>query len=553
MTEIVLHDYQRKLKQDIYNSWNAGNRNVCAVLPTGGGKSIVLSDIALDGYRMNLKQTIIAHRNELVSQMSMHLANRQIYHKIIGPDTAITQITRAHRKEYGKSFINPSAPTSVAGVDTIMARSEELKDWANQQDLWTVDEFHHTLQINKWGKAVGMFRNARGLGATATPSRADGQGLGADYDGVAHDMVLGPTMRELIDMGHLSDYEIVCPESDLRMSEEDIGDSGDYSKEKLKKAAQKSHIVGDVVREYCRYALGKQAICFATDVETANEIARRFNEAGISAASLSAKTPAAVREKFINEFKAGTLMVLVNVDLFDEGFDVPKCEVVIMARPTASLGKYLQMIGRGLRTFPGKLYGLIIDHVSNVIRHGLPDKPRQWTLARRDKRGKQAKDPEEIELTVCKSCTKPYEKVLSFCPYCGAYPPMPEPRERSIAHVDGNLVLLDREKLAAMRAAMVLPSAGDVAEKVLGAAGPIAAKGQANRQIEKIAAHKRLSDAIAQWAAIQRFKGRSDEMTYKRFYLTSGIDVLSALGADRTRQEYEELAARVEGWCYAIS
>lgn len=888
MSDITLHGYQLKLKNDVYGSWQSGNRNTLAVLPTGSGKSICVSDIALDFSKAGAKQSVIAHRNELVSQMSMHLANRKIYHQIIGPDTMISQITKAHRKEYGLSFVNPSAPCSVAGVDTIMARSEELKSWANQQDLWTIDEAHHVIKTNKWGKAVDMFHNARGLGVTATPSRADGLGLGADYDGVFHDMLIGPSMRELISWGNLSDYEIVMPESDLQMTENDIGDSGDYSKDKLKKAAQKSHIVGDVVREYCRYALGKQAICFATDVETAGDIANKFNDAGISAAALSAKTPTAVREKFVNEFKTGKLKILVNVDLFGEGFDCldqetevltpngwknyinvafekecyafntqsnkieivpiekygvrkiraeerfctmksqhldirvteghniyyrklnhllpdgmgagihlkkakeivenqrcfalplsaemefeglslsddeirligwymtdgwlcktglfiaqskepgvdkikkilenlgydytyrirsparscynnskpcyefripkgtafgtrkrngwkklepylkknpvdllhkmtreqfkvfweslldgdgtrqegksgtlctarkeqadfyvhmatvrgyaamygtyktkkgvtiynlrirdkkwlkmkpkdyrsvklnfeesienelvwclnnnlgtlitrrngkiailgncPATEAVIMARPTASLGLYLQMVGRGLRVAPNKPFGLIIDHVSNVIRHGLPDKFRLWSLARRDKRGKQAKDPEDIELTRCKSCTKPYEKVLSCCPYCGAYPPLPEPRERTIAQVDGNLILLDRAKLEEMRRASVVESAGDVAERSSYKAGPYAAARNAAHQIEKIAAHKRLSEAIAQWAGIQRSLGRPDEQTYKRFYLTTGLDVLGALASDRTRQEYDEMSERIEGW-----
>ncbi|MDT9702292.1 helicase-related protein, partial [Streptomyces sp. P17] len=98
-----------------------------------------------------------------------------------------------------------------------------------------------------------------------------------------------------------------------------------------KAAAEKSRSVGDVVREYSRHALGKRAICFATDVDTANKIAKQFNDAGIRAASVSAKTPSPVREKYIKEFKAGVVKILVNVDLFDEGFDVPACEVVIMA------------------------------------------------------------------------------------------------------------------------------------------------------------------------------------------------------------------------------
>lgn len=546
---ITLRPDQQDLKGGIYNSWAHGYKNVLGVLPTGGGKSVIVSDIALDASRQGIQQVIIAHRNELVSQMSMHIANRGIYHKIIGPDAIVAQIIRMHRNNFGgQSYINPSALCSVAGVDTIVHRAESLKQWAAQQDRWTIDEAHHVVSENKWHQATKLFTNAHGLGVTATPCRADGQGLGADFDGVFDDMIIGPDMRTLIKLGALSDYEIACPESDLHLTDDDIGAKGDYSPAKMRTAAKKSRIVGDVVREYCSHAFGKQAICFATDVETAGDIAKSFNAAGIRAAALSGETPVAVREKFITEFKTGKLLILVNVDLFDEGFDCPRCEVVIMARPTASLGKYLQMFGRALRIANGKQYGLIIDHVSNVVRHHLPDKPRVWTLARRDKRGKQALDPEDIPLTVCRTCTKPYERFYSCCPHCGAYPPLPEVRDRSIMQVEGNLFLLDRFKLEQMRQATVLASAGAAASGANYAAGEIAGKANANRQIEKIAAQKRLSDMIGIWAAVERSKGRPDDQSYKRFYFAACIDVLGALSADRTRQEYDELTTKIEGW-----
>lgn len=549
MHNIILHPYQSKLKQGIYHDWNGGAQNVLAVLPTGGGKSVVVSDIVLDGVNLGMTQAIIAHRNELVSQMSVHIANRGIPHRIVGPNQIITQITKLHRKKFnGRSFINPSARTSVVGVDTMIARSDDLKSWAAQHDRWITDEAHHTTRINKWGKAVNMFHRAQGLGVTATPSRADGLGLGRDYDGVFDTMVLGPTMREIIALGNLSDYEIVCPESDIDLSDEDIGDSGDYSKQKLKSAAEKSRIVGDVVKAYCMYSYGRKAICFATDVKTASKISDNFNNAGIRAASLSAETPLAVREKYLDEFRDGKLWVLINVDLFDEGFDVGDTFSVIMARPTASLGKYLQMVGRALRVAAGKPYALIIDHVSNVKKHGLPDKHRIWTLARRDKRGKSVKDPEDIPLTVCKSCSKPYERFRKSCPYCGFVPIITETQGRKIDIVDGDLILLDRATLEKMRQATMLESPGNLAERVARVAGEFAAKGVVNKHLEKIAAQERLSNAIAQWAGVQRLKGRDDSESYRRFYITTGIDVLSALSADKTRHEYEQMADMVEKW-----
>lgn len=549
--QIILREDQKDFKAGIYTDWDKGVQNVLGVMPTGGGKSVVVSDIILDGAQIGMNQGVIAHRNELVGQMSLHVANRGIPHRIIGSAAAVAQITRAHRDHFnGRSFINPSARTAVIGVDTLMARKEDLTAWAYQLNRWVIDEAHHVIEDNKWGKAVKMFPNAHGLGVTATAGRADGQGLGRKYDGVFDSMIIGPSMRQLIDLGALSDYEIVCTKSDLEVNDSDLSAGDDYSPQKLKQAADKSHIVGDVVEAYARYAFGKRAICFATDVETANKIAQKFNAAGIRAASLSAKTPFNIREKFVKEFKTGKLWVLVNVDLFDEGFDVPACECVIMARPTASFGKYSQMVGRALRAAPGKLFGLIIDHVSNVTRHGLPDKPRVWTLARRDKRGKNDKDPDDIPLTSCLNaeCGKPYERFYAACPYCGFVKPLPSPRERTVEMVEGDLILLDRATLEKMRRAAILENPADIGARVAEAAGNVAGKSIMNKQIEKIEAHRRLSTAIAQWAAIERLKGRTDSQAYRIFYLTVGMDVMTALDGSRSRQEFEEMATRIEGW-----
>lgn len=544
---ITLRQDQQELKNAIMSDWQHGARNVAGVLSTGGGKSVIVSDIALDGARVGMQQVIIAHRNELVAQMSTHIARRGIPHRIVGSNSTVALVTRQHRRDFGRSFVNPSAKTAVVGVDTLISRYDDLKDWAKQTDRWTIDEGHHVLRENKWGKAVEMFPRAHGLGVTATPCRADGKGLGRQYEGVYDSMCVGLDMRSLIRIGALSDFEIVCPKSDLYVEESEVSAGGDWSNKKLRTAAKKSHIVGDVVGAYCRYAYGRQAICFATDVETAGEIAKQFNDSGIRAAALSAETNLAVREKYIDEFKAGKLLVLVNVDLFDEGFDVPACDIVIMARPTASLGKYRQMVGRALRYVPGKV-ALIIDHVSNVVRHGLPDKSIVWSLARRDKRGKQEKDPDEIELTVCKFCAKPYEKFHFACPYCGQSPPLPEPRARTIEMVDGDLILLDRDKLEQMRLAMQIENPADIGARVASVAGDYAGKGAINRQLEKIEARDRLQHEIAVWAAIERIKGLQDRQIYRKFYLTTGVDVLTALDGSRSRQEFDELAEKVREW-----
>lgn len=544
---IKLRDYQQEAVNKIYDSWNQGNRNVSLVMCTGLGKSVCMSSIALNFDNQHKPVAVVAHRNELVSQMSCHLARVGLYHRIIAPRAVVGQISRKHKIEFGKSFINPSALSAVVGVDTLMARADSLKNWAQQIALWEVDEQHHITRGNKWGKAVEMFVNARGLGVTATPNRADGQGLGRWVDGVMDDMVLGPSMRWAIENNFLADYEIVCPKSDLNVEDSPLSANGDWSSQTLRKAAKKSRIIGDVVTNYIKYAFGRKAIVFATDVETAEEISRDFNAHNIRAVSLNGKSLPAFREQSLDNFRDDKLQVLVNVDLFDEGFDVPSCDVCIMARPTASLGKFLQQIGRVLRPAPNKT-ALIIDHVSNVIRHGLPDMPREWSLERRQKKAKLTKDPDEIELTVCKKCLKPYEKFRTQCPYCGAELPVPESKSRTIEIVAGDLVLLDKATLQRLRQNAMLESPGNIAARVAKAAGPIAGKAAANRQMEKIEAQNELKDTIAQWAAIEREKGFNDREIYRRFYLSLGMDVLSALNGTRTRQDYLTTAERIKGW-----
>ena len=541
---IQFRDYQQTLKNDVYSSWNGGNKNVLMRLDTGGGKSVVVSDIVNDDYKAGHRHLVMAHRNELVVQMSCHVASRGIPHKIVGSSGTIAQARREHRAKFGDTLVDPNARTAVVGVDTMVRR--DPADFVNFSK-WTVDEAHHVLRDNKWGKAISMMPNALGLGVSATIIRADGKGLGRSFDGVFDDLVSGPNMRYLIENNFLSDYEIVCPRSDLQVSDNDKSAGGDWSNKTLRKAAKKSQIVGNTVDNYLKYANGRRAIVFATDVETANEMGSDFNARGVRAASLSAKTPPAVREKFIKEFREGVLNVLINVDLFDEGFDVPACDVVILARPTASLGKYRQMVGRALRYVDGKT-ALIIDQVSNVVRHGLPDRQIAWTLARRDKRGKSEPDPDEIPTEVCTECSRPYEKFRTACPHCGAIKPLPAPRSRSLEMVEGDLILLDKAALNAMRVATVLESAADVGERVAHAAGPIAGKAAVNRQADKIKEHGLLTAAINQWAGVERHRGFTDSEIQKKFYLTLGVDVLTALDSKKPASEIKQLRETVERW-----
>lgn len=473
---------------------------------------------------------VIAHRQELVSQISIALAREGVKHKIIGPSKIIKFIIKEQLAELGVSMYDPNAQVAVAGVDTLVRRQDQLAHWTRQVTLWVIDEAHHIVTGNKWGKACEMFPNAKGLGVTATPIRADGHGLGRDASGVFDSMIEGPDMRWLIAQGNLTDYRIFAPPSDLDVEHVDVSQrTGDYNPQQLKKAVQKSHLVGDVVLHYKRIAMGKLGVTFATDVETATEIANQFNAEGVPAEVVSAKTPDHVRSLIIKRFRKRELMQLVNVDLFGEGFDLPAIEVVSMARPTQSYSLFAQQFGRALRPLEGKTVAIIIDHAGNVVRHGLPDKQRKWSLDSRDKRPPAAKPDDDIPLRYCVQCTQPYERINKCCPWCGHYP---EPDARSgPEYVDGDLLELSPDVLESMRQAVIEAdeSPESVANRMRFAGAPEPAWRSAMKKIRtKQEVQNALRASMTHWAEYQAFQGKSDSESYRLFYHLFGTDVMSA-------------------------
>jgi hypothetical protein len=346
-------------------------------------------------------------------------------------------------------------------------------------------------------------------------------------------MCIGPDTARLIAEGHLTDYEILLPESDLDVTTVRTTAGGDYSPTGLKAAVQESQLVGDVVETYARYAMGKRNVVFATDVQTAEDMAERFRMFGINAAAVTGVTQDAERARRVGAFRDGSVQVLVSVDIFDEGFDLPAIEVVQMARPTQSLGKYLQQIGRGLRRMDGKDKALIIDHVSNVRRHGLPDAPRVWSLADREKRKVNVSVEDWVEpVKRCDACLKAYPATSRACTFCG-HEPVPIGTGRSIKEVEGDLALLTGEALDALRAAAVLEAPADVGARAAHLAGPGAGAGASARQRERIATQEELKHAVAVWAGHLRHAGKTDAEIHRTFYFLYGMSILDALAMKR--------------------
>ena len=530
---VALRPYQSALKAGVQQAWASGARNVLAVSPTGSGKTVLFSDLLAEYPGAS---AAVAHRQELVSQISLALGRNGLRHGILAPQATVRNIVGIHMQELGRSYYDPSARCRVAGVDTLV-RLNPADPWLGQVGLWIQDEAHHVLRANKWGRAVEMFPRAYGLGVTATPTRADGRGLGLHADGVFSSMVVGPSMRELIEAGYLTDYRIFAPPSDLDLSTVPTSAGGDYSPDPLRAAVRRSHITGDVVQHYLRIAPGRLGVTFAVDVESATEICAAFRAAGVPAEVVTSKTPDHLRAAVLRRFKARQVLQLVNVDLFGEGFDLPAIEVVSFARPTQSYALYCQQFGRALRLLEGKEWALIIDHVGNVLRHGLPDRPRVWSLDRRERRGSGKSDA--IPTRACPQCTRVYERTYHACPYCGH---APEPAGRSSPEqVDGDLCELSPEVLARLRGEVAQV---DGAPRFPQGAAPEVAGAIKRRHHERQQAQRELREAMALWGGVAHRRG-SERQAQREFFLRFGVDVLGAqaLGA----REAEALGQLVRG------
>ncbi len=242
----------------------------------------------------------------------------------------------------------------------------------------------------------------------------------------------------------------------------------------------------------------------------------------------------------MSKFRKREILQLVNVDLLGEGVDVPAIEVVSMARPTQSYGLYSQQFGRALRPMQGKTHAIIIDHVGNVIRHGLPDSAKEWTLERRERRSRVTPD-DVVPLRTClnEGCLSVYERIHRVCPYCGFHTP---PLQRSSpTYVDGDLLELDEETLAKLRGEI---KRIDDVPRIPQNLDTFAQRAVYNRHMERQEAQVFLRESIAVWAGHHKVLNRDDSEIYRRFYFSFGIDIATAQTLNA--KDAQELKNRIE-------
>ena len=367
MAPISLRPYQIECVTGLRRSYATGHRAPVLQLPTGGGKTVVFSEVTAGARAKGKRVLVVAHRRELIRQASEKLTAAGVPHGIICPgfDAA------------------PDELVQVASVQTLARRLDRLPDF----DLLVFDEAHHA-RAGQWAALIEAQPRAKLLGVTATPARLDGHGLGVEAGGCFDDIVTGPPVAELVRDGFLSPCRIFCPAERLDLRGVRLR-GGDYVASDLEAALSGAKIIGDAVATYTQHAAHLPTICFCISVHHAELMAERFCAAGYRSVAAHGGMPTAERDAAIGGLATGAVEVLTACDLISEGLDVPVVGAVILLRPTKSLVLHLQQVGRGMRPAPGKDALIVLDHVANTIEHGLPDMPRRWTLAGVEK------DPEE--------------------------------------------------------------------------------------------------------------------------------------------------------------
>ena len=364
MKKIKLFDYQEEMKCRVADAFRC-HRAVMVQMPTGTGKTVLLASIVRQFMDEHPSRSvwIVAHRRELVSQIE---------------ETTLRFFTISTSKPSDSSrFTHPSS-LKILSVQWLSRHADEVE---GKPGLIVIDEAHHAL-AKTYKEMWERYPEARFLGLTATPCRLSGKG----FTDLFEVLVRSWDVPQFIQQGRLSTYDFVSLKADsvtqrLIDSLKKRGADGDYQAKEMDLVLNKKPSIERLYRSFCEYAKGRKGIVYAINIEHAKAIAEFYQSHGVATVAIDAKTPASLRKELIERFKfpsSSSIQVLVNVDIFSEGFDCPDVEFVQLARPTLSLAKYLQMVGRGLRVAKGKKSCMIIDNVGLYRVFGLPSQVWDW-------------------------------------------------------------------------------------------------------------------------------------------------------------------------------
>ena len=420
MKEIKLFDYQEDMKERIEKALRL-HRSVMAQMPTGTGKTVLLASVVESFLRVhsNCNVWIVAHRRELVSQIretiervfskthpsSLTLkggstsipkplspqgtgdvtalrCSEPLRSKVGGPSKVspdcLCGVNRLAATSTSDSSVNPASDMMPIKAVSIQWLSKHYDEIEEEPGMIVIDEAHHAL-AKTYKEMWERFPKAKFLGLTATPCRLNGKGFTDLFDV----LVQSWGVPEFISKGRLATYDFVSIKSDgvtqrLIDSLQKRGADGDYQNKEMDMLLNKKPSIERLYRSLEEYGKDRKGIVYAININHAQKITKLYQEHGVKAIAIDSKTPATERQQDIEAFKKGDIQVLVNVDIFSEGFDCPDVEFVQLARPTLSLAKYLQMVGRGLRVAKGKKNCVIIDNVGLYRVFGLPSQVWNW-------------------------------------------------------------------------------------------------------------------------------------------------------------------------------
>lgn len=438
MSEISLRDYQLRGIRMLNESIKAGHRKICWVFPTGAGKSTVTSAYVLKCVEHQKRVLFFVHSKELVQQFAERL------YKQFGILSGVIMAGVQPRRHL---------PVQVASVQTLVRR--ELPE----ADIIFIDETHRA-KASSYRKILENYPNAIVVGLTATPFRGDGKGLSDIFETIVHPIKI----RELIERKFLVSTEVyVSKEAPDLTGVKTV--RGDFDQAQLMERFSDTSVAKGVLDNYQKHAAGKKAIVFNLNVEHSKEMNSLFNEAGISSAHLDGTTPKAERERIVQDFAKGKYMVLHNIGVFTEGFDIPDTEVVILNRATQSKGLYVQMVGRGLRPVWEADYSdwkkgesgylkphcIVLDHGGNTIRHGFVEDYDgvPFSLEGIPKKKKKDEGDEEEKVKICPNCMAANPPAAQTCRGCEE--PFPKKIRETKFSESEEFIRLERSEMIVQR------------------------------------------------------------------------------------------------------
>ena len=362
----VLRPHQIEAKAKIFEAWTKYD-SVMLQMPTGTGKTYLFTSLINDiinTYKFahkDIKILIVAHRTELLDQISSTLNKFGIAHGFI----------QGTREQYLWKRVQ------VGSIMSLLTDKNYYNVCRQKFDYIIVDEAHHSL-ADTYIRLFGLFPNAKKLGVTATPWRLNHESFLSLYQY----LIVSPQISWFINNNLLSDFDYVSIKQDSEVQrlvdKSEVVNTGEFSNVDLDNTFNNQRIRSKLYESYLQFANGRKGIIYAINKRHAAKIAELYSSHGVKAMAIDCDTPRDVRQEMISAFKSGEISVLVNVDIFTEGFDCPDVNFIQLARPTRSLSLYLQQVGRGLRIVEGKEKTIILDNVGLYNYFGLPDANRKW-------------------------------------------------------------------------------------------------------------------------------------------------------------------------------